>query len=77
MPVTAGPEGQEGWRLRKKGTRGSGVGQRWCVAGVGCRKQRRGREGRRSVSKSTNCFSSFWASKDFLGLTDQAVFSAT
>ena len=48
-----------------------------CGREVGCREQRRGREGRRCVSKSTNWFSSSGASKDFLGLTDQTVFSAT
>ena len=60
---------------REHGEAGLGNGGMW--QGLGCRKQRRGREGRRSVSKSTNCFSSFGASKDFLGLTDQTVFSAT
>ena len=37
-----------------------------CGREVGCREQRRGREGRRFVSKSTNWFSSFWASKTSL-----------
>ena len=48
-----------------------------CGREVGGRAQRSGREGRRFVSKSTNWFSSFGASKDFLGLTDQTVFSTT